>query len=180
MTKRKKKVIDELFVSILNNTNNITRSKVDFLANLTELSQTFDKTIEVLKEVRYKTLLKNNKTEFDKLADIIPIAEIFKYNCDESVREADNDLAFICYMKILSEEENKNVSKECVNFINSTKEIIKQLNNVFDSDFKNFIKYCDNINSTLLKDIISTSSFTVNIDYIKDKVKELKSLENKK
>jgi hypothetical protein len=177
MTKRKKKVIEELFASTLNKADFKTRNRVDFLANLTELSQAFDKTIEVLKEVRYKTLLKNNRTEFDKLADIIPIAEIFKYNCDESVREADNDLAFICYMKILSEEENKNINKECLNFINSTKEITKQLNKVFDNDFNSFIEYCDDINSTLLKDIISTSSFTVNISYIKDKVKELKDIE---
>lgn len=177
MTKRKKKVIDELFSSTLNKANYRTCNRVNFLANLTELSQTFDKTIEVLKEVRYKALLKNNKTEFDKLADIIPIAEIFKYNCDESVREADNDLAFICYMKILSEEENKNIDEERVNFINSTKEITKQLIKVFDNDFNSFIEYCDNINSTLLKDIISTSSFTVNINYIKDKVKELKNIE---
>lgn len=177
MTKRKKKVIEELFASTLNKADFKTRNRVDFLANLTELSQAFDKTIEVLKEVRYKTLLKNNRTEFDKLADIIPIAEIFKYNCDESVREADNDLAFICYMKILSEEENKNINKGCLNFINSTKEITKQLNKVFDNDFNSFIEYCDNINSTLLKDIISTSSFTVNISYIKDKVKELKDIE---
>ena len=118
MTKRKKKVIEELFASTLNKADFKTRNRVDFLANLTELSQAFDKTIEVLKEVRYKTLLKNNRTEFDKLADIIPIAEIFKYNCDESVREADNDLAFICYMKILSEEENKNINKECLNQLN--------------------------------------------------------------
>ena len=177
MTKRKKKVIEELFASTLNKADFKTRNRVDFLANLTELSQAFDKTIEVLKEVRYKTLLKNNRTEFDKLADIIPIAEIFKYNCDESVREADNDLAFICYMKILSEEENKNINKEYLNFINSTKEITKQLNKAFNNDFNSFIEYCDNINSTLLKDIISTSSFTVNISYIKDKVKELKDIE---